>query len=228
MVENWDSQTWLIIKITSGGLFLVFVFFLIITHFWIPCPLWESASEVLEWSLQICIFKKLPRRLWRSAKFGSHWFKEQLEDLHAYIVWNPSFHLVTVPEISIHCSRNIFGKGRSSIKRDHLYLHVNYTTCLESESWKSLQKNSAVPLPKTTTRYTKQLLSNQQAFAKIPPVTGNPPLLQEAHSNGLFSRVSPTWLYIRISKDASKIQIFQDLTSSLHQTSPTKISLTFF
>lgn len=52
-----------------------------------------------------------------TLKISQVWFKEQLEDLHAYIVWNPSFHLVTVPEISIPCSRYIFGEGKASIKR---------------------------------------------------------------------------------------------------------------
>ena len=61
-------------------------------------------------------FLKLQRQLWRWAKTGSHRFKEQLENLHAYIVWNSSFHLVTGPEISTHCCSYILGE-ESSMKR---------------------------------------------------------------------------------------------------------------
>lgn len=136
-----------------------------------------------------------------------------------------------MPEISIHCSRYICGEGKSSIKRDQALLHlrVNYTT--RPGIWefkKELRENSAVPLPETTTKYTKLLSSNQQASAGIPPGTGSPQLHGAAHSNGLFSRASPAWLCSRISGDASKNQIYQGLTPNLpHQTSHIRISLLF-
>lgn len=102
-----------------------------------------------------------------------------------------------VPEISIHCSRYIFGEEKASIKRirvknisDSFILLYELHYKLGIELKQVLQKKTQlIPHPKTTTKYSKLLLSNQQALAGMPPVTGSPQLHQVAHSNGLFRRV---------------------------------------
>lgn len=118
-------------------------------HCWVPCPPQESASVALEWSPKICIFKMLPRQLWRSAKFGSHQFKEQLEIstptsyeiLHFTESQGLKLASTAADTFLVKESHPLKGSGLR-VFQTHLYLCMNYTTSLESESWKSTSERT--------------------------------------------------------------------------------------
>lgn len=74
-----------------------------------------------------------------------------------------------VPEISIHCSRSIFGEGEASIKGIRvksisdsftLSYELQYKLGIKLKKGTS-ERTQPIPLPKTTTKYTKLFLRTQ-------------------------------------------------------------------